>query len=219
VLDLPIGNDDATEVIAKVTFPAIPIQTDPITLVIDCSGGSVTAGMAIIDTMQSLEPQVHSCIGQAHGLIICLPADLASLLRESNKLPFSPARTLLGSCPDSCPTCSLRGSNSLASGSGKGSLFPSRLAPAHVGFPERGEGSGYAVQFILKSSAFLLEFADYRLDQGLWHLASLSPELACDGRTSLSRLSFFSTSKADESRRGIGKGHLFEGVRTPRDGI
>jgi hypothetical protein len=30
------------------------------------------------------------------------------------------------------------------------------------------------VQFIFESRAFLLEFADYRLDQGLWHPESLS---------------------------------------------
>jgi hypothetical protein len=33
------------------------------------------------------------------------------------------------------------------------------------------------VQFILKSRAFLLEFADYRLHQCLWHRAILSPRV------------------------------------------
>ena len=64
----------------------------------------------------------------------------------------------LFSCPDFCPACSLRGCNSLASCSRNSSLFP-----AQVDFPERCEGSGYAVEIILKSRAFLLELRDYRL--------------------------------------------------------
>src|SRR4029077_601695 len=46
---------------------------------------------------------------------------------------------------------------------------------AQVDFPECCERGGYAVQFILKSGAFLMEFADYRLHQCLWHRAILSP--------------------------------------------
>ena len=44
----------------------------------------------------------------------------------------------------------------------------------HVGVPEGGQGGGYAVQFILKSRAFPLELADYRLHQCFWHEAILS---------------------------------------------
>jgi ATP-dependent Clp protease protease subunit len=69
VLDLPISNEDANEVIAKLLFLQSQSARDPITLAIDSPGGSVGAGMAIIDTIKSLEPQVHtSCIGQAHGI-------------------------------------------------------------------------------------------------------------------------------------------------------
>lgn len=68
-LDLPISDEDATVVIAKLLFLQSQSARDPITLAIDSPGGSVTACMAIIDTMQSLKPQVHtSCIGQAHGI-------------------------------------------------------------------------------------------------------------------------------------------------------
>jgi hypothetical protein len=42
----------------------------------------------------------------------------------------------------------------------------------HVDVSESGQGGCNAVQFILKSFAFLLEFADYRLHQGFWHEAS-----------------------------------------------
>jgi hypothetical protein len=41
-----------------------------------------------------------------------------------------------------------------------------------VDVSESGQGDCNAVQFILKSFAFLLEFADYRLHQCFWHEAS-----------------------------------------------
>ncbi len=44
----------------------------------------------------------------------------------------------------------------------------------HVDVPEGDQGVCYAVQFILKSRAFLLELADYRLHQCFWHEAILS---------------------------------------------
>jgi hypothetical protein len=44
----------------------------------------------------------------------------------------------------------------------------------HVDVPEGDQGGCYAVQFILKSRAFLLELADYRLHQCFWHEAILS---------------------------------------------
>jgi hypothetical protein len=46
----------------------------------------------------------------------------------------------------------------------------------HVDIPEGDQGVCYAVQFILQSRAFLLEFADYRLHQCFWHEAILSLE-------------------------------------------
>jgi hypothetical protein len=73
--------------------------------------------------------------------------------------------------PDSCPPCPLCGCNSLASCRRNGSLFPTRFPRAQVDLPKCREGSGYAVQFILKSSAFLLELTGHRLDQCLWHRA------------------------------------------------
>ena len=44
----------------------------------------------------------------------------------------------------------------------------------HVDVPEGNQAGCYAVQFILKSPAFLLELADYRLHQCFWHEAILS---------------------------------------------
>jgi hypothetical protein len=47
--------------------------------------------------------------------------------------------------------------------------------PPNVDHPKSGQGGGYAVQLNLKSRTFLLELTDYRLHQGPWHPASLSP--------------------------------------------
>ena len=71
--------------------------------------------------------------------------------------------SLASYCPDFCPACPLRGGNPPASGSRHGPLLPTRFIPLQVDFPERCEGVAYAVQFILKSRAFLLELTDYRL--------------------------------------------------------
>lgn len=39
------------------------------------------------------------------------------------------------------------------------------MAPIHVDVPEGEQGGFYAVQFIPKSRAFVLELTDYRLHQ------------------------------------------------------
>ena len=38
-----------------------------------------------------------------------------------------------------------------------------RIIPFQVDLPEGGQGSGYAVQFILQPGALFLELTDYRL--------------------------------------------------------
>jgi len=79
-----------------------------------------------------------------------------------------------------CPSRPLSGGYSLASGSGNRPLFAacnSSFASTHEDVPKGGQGGGYAVQFILKSCAFLLEFANYRLHQCFWHEVILSLHL------------------------------------------
>jgi hypothetical protein len=99
-----------------------------------------------------------------------LTSHAANLQRQAQKQdPRSLPR-----CPDFCPARPLRSGNSLASCRRNGSPFPTKFR-AQVDFPECCEGSGYAVQFTLKSHAFLLELAHYGLDQILWHRAILSP--------------------------------------------
>jgi hypothetical protein len=73
-------------------------------------------------------------------------------------------------CPNLRPTCPLSCRYSLASSSRNGSLPQSTFAPMQIDFPEGGQGVCYAVQFVLKSRAFLLELADYRLHQDPTHL-------------------------------------------------
>ncbi|MBC7287564.1 MAG: ATP-dependent Clp protease proteolytic subunit, partial [Armatimonadetes bacterium] len=49
--------------------------TEPISLYINSPGGSITAGLAIYDTMQYLQPEVHTwCIGQASSMAAVLLA-------------------------------------------------------------------------------------------------------------------------------------------------
>ena len=69
LLGSPINDQEAKEVIAKLTLLQSKSKHDPIKLYINSPGGSVTAGIAILDTMQSLEAPVHTiCIGQAHSM-------------------------------------------------------------------------------------------------------------------------------------------------------
>jgi ATP-dependent Clp protease protease subunit len=65
----PLDDQQATEVIAKLLFLQYEDPRQPITVLIDSPGGSVTAGMAIIDTMGTLSPPVRTrCDGIADGM-------------------------------------------------------------------------------------------------------------------------------------------------------
>lgn len=68
-LGAPVSDDIANLVVAQLLFLE---QDDPekdINLYINCPGGSVTAGLAIYDTMQYIKPDVSTvCIGQAASM-------------------------------------------------------------------------------------------------------------------------------------------------------
>ena len=65
----PLDDEQAKDLIAKLLFLQYKDQRLPITLLIDSPGGSVAAGMAVIDTVKYLEPPVHTrCISNAHGM-------------------------------------------------------------------------------------------------------------------------------------------------------
>jgi ATP-dependent Clp protease protease subunit len=69
LLGTPIDDTVATYIIACLLFLEAQSKATPISLYINSPGGSVTAGVAILDTMRSLKPPVHTvCIGQANSM-------------------------------------------------------------------------------------------------------------------------------------------------------
>ena len=82
----PVDDMTANVVVAQLLFLEAENPDKDISLYINSPGGSVTAGMAIYDTMQFIKPDVSTlCIGQAasmgallltsgtHGKRFCLP--------------------------------------------------------------------------------------------------------------------------------------------------
>ncbi len=75
LLDGVIDDERATDVIARMLFLQHAHPSLPITLRINSLGGSVLAGMAIIDTIKELSPPVHTqCAGEAHGIALLVLA-------------------------------------------------------------------------------------------------------------------------------------------------
>jgi ATP-dependent Clp protease protease subunit len=71
----PIDDALANQIIAQLLFLQMDDEKKPITLVIDSPGGSVTAGLAILDTMRFVKPDVRThCFDQAHALAAILLA-------------------------------------------------------------------------------------------------------------------------------------------------
>jgi ATP-dependent Clp protease protease subunit len=77
-LGTPIDDNVANLVIAQMLFLAAEDPERDISLYINSPGGSITAGMAIYDTMQFIRPDVTTiCIGQAASmgaLLLCAGA-------------------------------------------------------------------------------------------------------------------------------------------------
>jgi ATP-dependent Clp protease protease subunit len=69
LLGSPISDEVAKEVIAKILFLHSRSRQEPITLAINSSGGLVSSGMAIVDTIRELDPLVHTCcVTDAYGM-------------------------------------------------------------------------------------------------------------------------------------------------------
>lgn len=69
LLGSPIDDEEAKQVIAKLLFLEKQSKEEPITLYINSPGGSASAGVSIIRTMESLQPTIRThCIGQAHAM-------------------------------------------------------------------------------------------------------------------------------------------------------
>jgi ATP-dependent Clp protease, protease subunit len=68
-LGQPIDDADANLIIAQMIFLEAEDPDKDIHMYINCPGGSVTAGLAIYDTMQYIKPDVETiCMGQASSM-------------------------------------------------------------------------------------------------------------------------------------------------------
>jgi ATP-dependent Clp protease protease subunit len=75
ILGNPIGDDLANLVVAQLLFPESEDPEKDIYMYINSPGGSVTAGLAIYDTMQYIKPEVSTlCVGQAASMAAWLLA-------------------------------------------------------------------------------------------------------------------------------------------------
>jgi ATP-dependent Clp protease, protease subunit len=71
----PIDDHLSSLVVAQLLYLQGDDPTEPISLYINSPGGSITAGLAIYDTMQYISPHVHTwCIGQAASMAAVLLA-------------------------------------------------------------------------------------------------------------------------------------------------
>src|ERR1700682_3569685 len=71
----PIDDNVANLVIAQILFLAAEDPEKDISLYINSPGGSITAGLAILDTMRLVEPEIVTyCVGQAASMAAVLLA-------------------------------------------------------------------------------------------------------------------------------------------------
>ena len=75
ILGMPIGDELANLVVAQLLFLESEDPEKDIYMYINSPGGSVTAGLAIYDTMQYIKPEVSTlCVGQAASMAAWLLA-------------------------------------------------------------------------------------------------------------------------------------------------
>ncbi|PYQ63880.1 MAG: ATP-dependent Clp endopeptidase proteolytic subunit ClpP [Acidobacteria bacterium] len=94
-LGRPVDDDQASLIIAQMLFLEAENPEKDISLYINSPGGSVSAGMAIYDTMQYIKPDVATyCVGQAASMAAVLLASGAkgkrTLLPNSRVLIHQP---------------------------------------------------------------------------------------------------------------------------------
>jgi len=92
ILGAPIGDDLANLVVAQLLFLESEDPEKDIYIYINSPGGSVTAGLAIYDTMQYIKPDVSTiCMGQAASAA----AVLLAAGREGKRFALPHSRVLL----------------------------------------------------------------------------------------------------------------------------
>jgi len=75
IVGTPISDDLANLIVAQLLFPESEDAEKDIYMYINSPGGSVTAGLAIYDTMQYIKPEVSTlCVGQAASMAAWLLA-------------------------------------------------------------------------------------------------------------------------------------------------
>jgi ATP-dependent Clp protease protease subunit len=73
LIDGPIGDESATDSIARLLYLNHSDSRSPIRMIIDSPGGTATGGMAIADTMGSIDAPVHThCPHYAAGIALLL---------------------------------------------------------------------------------------------------------------------------------------------------
>ena len=100
-LGTPIDDNVANLVIAQILFLAAEDPERDISLYINSPGGSITAGLAILDTMNLVEPDiVTTCVGQAASmaavLLACGAKGKRFTLPHSRILIHQPSMSNLG---------------------------------------------------------------------------------------------------------------------------
>ena len=72
---MPIDDIMASLIIAQLLYLQGEDPLEPISMYINSPGGTITAGLAIYDTMQYIQPELHTwCIGQAASMAAVLLA-------------------------------------------------------------------------------------------------------------------------------------------------
>ncbi len=100
-LGTPIDDNVANVIIAQILFLAAEDPERDISLYINSPGGSITAGLAILDTMNLVEPDiVTTCVGQAASmaavLLACGTKGKRFTLPHSRILIHQPSMSNLG---------------------------------------------------------------------------------------------------------------------------
>ena len=89
-----INDDMASAVVAELLFLEAECPDKPVSLYINSPGGSVTAGLAIYDTMRHIRCRVHTlCVGQACSMaaILLAAGDERSLLPSARVMIHQPS--------------------------------------------------------------------------------------------------------------------------------
>ncbi len=88
IVGTTIDDDIASSIMAQLIFLQSEDPMEPISMYINSPGGEITAGLTIYNTMQYIQPEIHTwCIGQAASMAAVLLA--AGARGHRYALPYS----------------------------------------------------------------------------------------------------------------------------------